>query len=70
MKVKFFKRLTACAVALFVMAAMLPLNAAAENTELNYTAYYVGNNEGDSFSVNHTTKNYTVVTSKILQSTG
>lgn len=39
MKIKFFKRLTACAVALITLAAMLPLNAAAANPEVNYDKY-------------------------------
>ena len=42
MKSKFFKRLTACAVALITTAAMLPLGAvasAAQNPEVTYTKY-------------------------------
>ena len=69
MKSKFFKRLTACAVALITTAAMLPLGAvasAAQNPEVNYTKYYPDTKEGSYFTITHTSKDYTIVTKDLM----
>ena len=69
MKSKFFKRLTACAVALITTAAMLPLCAvasAAQNPEVNYTKYYPDTKEGSYFTITHTSKDYTIVTKDLM----
>ena len=69
MKSKFFKRLTACAVALITTAAMLPLCAvasAAQNPEVTYTKYRYNGFVGLVESTDYNTKDYTVVTKDLM----